>query len=128
METSSLDGVERWKQDRRQRKEFLRSLRPGDLIKWNGSFRLVREVIDKQKRGNKGFSSRMFVFAKLRCSRYPNTYTCYGWSSLFHGTVELIARNVKFKTWVSEMVDKDIKRRVCEERFIEQCDTVGMTA
>lgn len=104
-------------------REFILSLKEGDVIRIDGTLRVVRYVRHYQ---NKYYPpNARFGFAIKRCSWTGRGYTFYAAHDLMRRNVELVARNFKSKLEISNKLDKEIKEnRVA--KGITCCDVVGI--
>lgn len=104
-------------------REFVLSLKEGDVIRIDGTLRVVRYVRHYQ---NKHYPpNARFGFAIRRCSWTGKGYTFYAAHDLMRRNVELVARNFKSKLEVSDKLNKEIKA-MTTKRDISCCDVVGV--
>lgn len=102
-------------------REFLMSLKKNDLIRVNGTLRVIRCCRWCEK--VKGKPTGTFIFSILRCSwtRRPSTVILS--HELRQRTVELVARNYVSKHPVSKLLDDDIAN---DTRNLNCCDVIGV--
>lgn len=116
-----------------ERRELLMGLREGDVIRLNGTLRVVRKINDsaEEKRGRKrGYPrKRMFSFAILRCSWTHRPYTCYTTSDMGNPkwSVELVMRNYKPKAEIEVRLNEEIARAPAIRPYLDCCDIRGIT-
>lgn len=86
--------------------EVLLSLKPLDLIRLGGTFRIVRETT--MKLNKKGKVSGCLTFSIRRCSWTNRPYTVMNAYDIKALGIELIARNVKLKHGLNSLMNKDV--------------------
>lgn len=113
-----------------ERYNLLRSLRPGDVIRWNGTLRVVRTVkwSDKRCRGRRRDArpSGIFTFVILHCSWTGRCYTCYTSSDLAQKPLELIARNFHSKSIALDQAILTNIQNGTERPTLSCCDVHGI--
>lgn len=116
-----------------QKYALLKSLRTGDVIRLNGSLRLIRKIewrAHKPKRGlpkTYTYDKGWFYFAIRHCSWTRRPYTLYSSVDLASMHVELIGRNVhtKHETFDHAFLTA-IEQRLDAPRLLSCCDVRGM--
>ncbi|QYW02183.1 hypothetical protein CPT_Sonora_082 [Stenotrophomonas phage Sonora] len=105
----------------RTSREFLQTLKAGDLLRVNGRLRVLREVKWRQHKDLP--PTGWFVFAILRCSWTRRPSTTKNVTDMMNCRVELVARNYVPKHPVSLLLDKDLREKT---RTLECCDVIGV--
>jgi hypothetical protein len=105
--------------------QLVESLREGDIIRWNGRLRVIRDVT---KGEGKGWRRISFTFSIQRCSWTGKPYTVYSRTDMqnLKKSLELVARNYKGKLPLEKLLTDDIKQRRGMRCKLECCDVVGV--
>jgi RNase P/RNase MRP subunit p30 len=104
-----------------ERRQFLLSLQPGDLLRINGKLRVLRYVRHRRWRNRPTTAS--YAFSILRCSWTRRPITCKNIHDLATCTVELVARNYQSKHPISQLLDADLRNNT---RVLDCCDVIGV--
>ena len=107
-------------------REFLLSLRPGDLLKAKGRLRVLRYTRHRTWRNRPTTAS--YAFSIQRCSWTRRPFTIYNIHDLNRCAVELIARNYQSKHPVSLLLDAELHGFLNsrDERNLNCCDVIGV--
>lgn len=116
------------KPDLHARKELIDSLEVGDLVRLNGTLRVVRDV----SRGTRKSPLRpeqvySVTFAIRRCSWTRRPYTVRGRCDLYHADLEVVKKGFGAERGPLEvLLQKDITDRHGHSRLLECCDVIGV--
>lgn len=106
---------------------FLETLRQWDVVRINGTLRVIREVYAPEHRP----FFRSFIFAILRCSwthRATTVRAIHDLADPAKVKIELVGRNYRYKTPIEQALQKEIDARRCSRhtRTMECCDVIGV--
>ena len=104
--------------------QIILSLRRNDLVRLGKSLRIVRAA--SMSVGRKGNVKGYLTFAILRCSWTTRPYTVIDVHEARRRGVELVARNVKLKHGLNELLDQDCRRKDAGPNVLKACDIVGI--
>lgn len=113
-----------------ERFALLYALKPNDVIRLNGTLRVVRTVKwrNERKRGRRRDARPrgIFTFVILHCSWTGRCYTCYTSSDLAQKPIELIARNFRSKNAALEQQILHNIHHALDHPTLSCCDVHGI--
>lgn len=111
-----------------ERRTFLESLQPMDVVRLNGRLRVIRKIErHKQWRPAPQHPQRIyFWFSIVRCSWTHRPYTVKTMTDLAHVDIELVMRNYTPKSELEWQLQKDIQART-HKPCLDCCDVKGIS-
>lgn len=104
--------------------ELLLRLKPMDLVRLNGTLRIVRETSIKLNK--KGKVGGCLTFSIMRCSWTKRPYTVKNVTEIKAAGIELVARNFILKHGLNKLLNEDVtKKSATEKCVLTCCDVVG---
>jgi hypothetical protein len=108
------------------RKELIDSLELGDLVRINGTLRVVRDVSPGRFKQAQ-VRVRSITFSILRCSWTRRPYTVKNRCDLYHAKVEVVQKGFGCEHGPIEVVlQEDITKRFYDKSLLECCDVIGV--
>lgn len=110
-----------------ERLALIDSLEVGDLIRLNGTLRVVRDVSRPPKRSSKGYRNYSFTFAILRCSWTHRPYTVRNRVDLYRADLSVVCKGYGAERGPLEV---ELQREIADDRIrlLECCDVIGVIA
>lgn len=115
---------------REQRKALIDSLEPGDLIRLNGTLRVVRDVGRRTKKSPlRPEQVYSITCAIRRCSWTRRPYTTINRCDLYLVPLEVVRKGYGAEHGPLEvMLQQEIEDKHGDRRILECCDVIGVIA